>query len=98
MRGGGDRLGSAELGPHAPKELAEATFRAAQMWLNTLLHTRTNAARPEDDLAPAVGALFPEHTRIIAERLDFLHGDPPVVDMRGIDQTVVFVRREHGGH
>ena len=30
MRGGGDRLGSAELGPHAAKELAEVTFRAAQ--------------------------------------------------------------------
>jgi hypothetical protein len=28
--GGGDRLGSAELGPHARKELAEITFRAAQ--------------------------------------------------------------------
>jgi len=25
-----DRLGSAEPGPHAPKELAEVTFRAAQ--------------------------------------------------------------------
>ena len=30
MCGGSNRLGSAELGPHAPKELAEVTFRAAQ--------------------------------------------------------------------
>jgi len=30
MCGGSDRLGSAELGPHAPKELAEVTLRAAQ--------------------------------------------------------------------
>jgi len=30
MGGGGDRLGGAELGPHAPKELAEVTLRAAE--------------------------------------------------------------------
>ena len=30
MCGGGDRLGGAELGPHAPKELAEVTLRAAE--------------------------------------------------------------------
>ena len=28
--GGGDRLGRAEPSPHAPKKLAEVTFRAAQ--------------------------------------------------------------------
>ena len=30
MGGGGDRLGRAEPGPHAAKELAEVTLRAAQ--------------------------------------------------------------------
>jgi hypothetical protein len=30
MCGGGDRLGRAEFRSHAPKELAEVTFRAAE--------------------------------------------------------------------
>ena len=30
MGGGGDRLGRAELGPHAPKELSEVTLRPAE--------------------------------------------------------------------
>jgi hypothetical protein len=30
MSGGSNRLGSAELGPHAPKELAEVTLRSLQ--------------------------------------------------------------------
>lgn len=45
-----------------------------------------------------MAALFAEHPRIIAERLHFPHDNPLVVGMRGIDETVIFVRRENGGH
>ena len=43
-------------------------------------------------------ALFPEHTRIVAEQLHSSHDDPLGVGMRGIDQPVVFVGCEYRGH
>jgi hypothetical protein len=49
-------------------------------------------------LVPALLALSPEHTQIVAEWLHFWHDDPLEVGMRGIDQPVIFVGREYGGH
>lgn len=65
----------------------------------TTTSTLAGTGNPTDrGLVPALPALSPKHTWIIDKRLHFWHDDPLVVGMRGIDQPVIFVGREYGGH
>jgi len=49
-------------------------------------HKSESRRHAHEKLAPAVAALFPEYSRIIAERLHFRHDDLLGVGMLGIDQ------------